>query len=418
MSAKLLVLAVLLAVAPAVQEEEALSPRAEKKIIKLIRTAVSQKEAGAAKAQESLVDLGAAAVPLLRQALDEERDRSYTILYILNRIYQKEAGREWKDLPARRDTQKRQGTKYLQGKFEEAKRVQKGGGHARALKMLDAILVLEPELGFKQEVESLRVKVKASLYHSSVLTASFETEEEAYEVGGIIEVKVRLRNPGQQTLVIPLPGEGTNLGVLNLERRIYKPDGNWVTDYQTETLPLPEQIEIEPGESYDLLYLIDVRGIDLPEGFYVSLWLSGRLRPPSLIQGEKNRARLIEIPRKEVPLLPVGQGNLAADPFERLKENLEEDHDLTAELTGLDAGDDARRGEITGRLAAISVEILPLAFLSARDALWPTNEALVGALEQASPATGAAAMTGLSFLNGKEPTLQKRQWQIWWLKVE
>lgn len=411
-------LALFLAGAPLGQEERGISPKRERKIISLIRDSVSLKEAGAEKAQESLIEIGLPAVPLLKQALDEERDRAYTILYVLNRIYQEEAGGEGRDLPARLDSERRQGAKYLRRKLQGARKLHEEGDPARALRILDAIRDLEPEINFLEEIEALRVEVKSSLYQATVLSAAFETDREGYEAGEVIQVEIRLRNPGKQALVIPLQEEGVNIGAVRLERWAYFSDGTWQRDFHEEALPQAEEIRIEPGESYTLPYLIDTRGIDLPEGSYVALWLSGKVRPPSVIQGVENRARLIEIPRKEIPLLPVGQGDLSKEPARRLKEALREDRTLSRELTGLGGEKGERRKEISARLGEISGEILPLAFLAARKGLWRTNEILVGALEEASPEVAATAMKALSLLNGKKATLKKRWWQIWWLKVE
>ncbi|MCZ6601430.1 MAG: hypothetical protein O6952_00325 [Planctomycetota bacterium] len=417
MSAMALILALLFSITPSAQDEEKLSPRQEKRIIKLIRTAVSQKEADANRAQEALIGTGLPAIPLLHQALEEERTRSYTILYIINRIYQKEAGRRTDGIPAQPDMIRKAGQKFLKSKLNEARKVHEKGDHVRALKILDAILVLGQGLDFLEEVETLRGKVKTALYHASVLSASFVTEKNVYEAGEVIEVSVRLSNPGKESLVIPLREEGTNLGAIHLERWTYLPDGNWKRDFMMESLPLPSEIRLGPGESIDLPYLIDTRGLVLAPGSYVALWLSGRLRPPSVIQGAKNRARLIEIPRRDIPLLAVGQTHLAEKPLEHLREVLAEDRALSRELSGNPESNTGRRKEILQGADAISVQVIPLAMLASREGLWATNEVLIDALDVATYATLDAVMKSLSFLNSKEVALDKRKWQIWWFKV-
>ncbi|MCZ6688407.1 MAG: hypothetical protein O7H41_02270 [Planctomycetota bacterium] len=417
MSAMVLILALLFSMTPWAQEEEKLSPRKEKRIIKLIRTAVSQKEADADRAQEALIGAGLPAIPLLHQALEEERSRSYIILYIINRIYQKEAGGRPDGIPAQPDVIRKAGQKFLKSKLNEARKVHEKGDHVRALKILDAILVLGQGIDFLGEVETLRGKVKTALYHASVLSARFETERNVYEAGEVIEVSVRLRNPGKEPLVIPLPENGTHLGAISLERWTYLPDGNWKRDFMTETLPLPSEIRLDPGDFIDLPYLIDTRGLVLAPGSYVALWLSGRLRPPSVIQGTKNRGRLIEIARKEIPLLAVGQTHLAEKPLEHLREILEDDRALSLELSANPEPTPERRKEILQGADALSIDIIPLAMLASREGLWAANEVLIDALDQATYAGLDAVMKSLSFLNSKEDALDKRKWQIWWLKV-
>jgi hypothetical protein len=366
-------------------------PRTEKKIINLIRKSVSRNEEESREAQKALVEIGAPALPYLQKALEEERDRYYVVLYLLNRIWEEEAGREWEDLPAREDRRDRDGRRFLQEKLGEARMLHESGSYERALAILDAILALEPDIDFKPEVIALSEKVKAGLYQSSVMSASFHFERDACEAGETIRGSIRLGNPGKETILIPLREDGMNIGRLRIERRAYSPRGTWARSQADEVLTLPEEIRLEPGEKHDLPFLVDTRNMELEEGGYGSIRIGGRVRPPSVIRGEENLGRLVEIPPVVVSILPEGKLDLAEGSVEKLQGIIRENGD--------------------------PLDLFLLAFLAAREGLWETNRVLVGSLDEASPACAEAAMKALSLLNGKQLSLEKAQWHIWWLRV-
>lgn len=366
-------------------------PRGEKKIINLIRKSVSRNEEESREAQKALIEIGTPALPYLQRALEEERDRSYVVLYLLNRIWKEDAGREWEDLPATKDRRGLDGRRFLQEKFEEARTLHESGSNPRALAILDAILALEPDIDFKPEVVALAEKVKAGLYQSSVMSASFHLDRDAYETGETIRGSIRLGNPGKETILIPLREDGMNIGLLRVERRVYSPRGTWARNQEDWVLTLPEEIRLEPGEKHDIPFLVDTRGTDLEEGGYGSIRIGGRVRPPSVIRGEENLGRIVEIPPVVIAILPGGKLELAKQPAEKLQRIIRENQD---------PGD-----------------LFLLAFLAAREGLWETNRLLVGSLDEASPAGAEAAMKALSLLNGKQLSLEKSQWHIWWLRV-
>jgi hypothetical protein len=366
-------------------------PRTERKVINLIRKAVSRNEDESREAQKALVEIGTPALPYLQKALEEERERSYVILYLLNRIWKEEAGREWEDLPASEDRRGREGRRFLLGKLEEARALHESGSYPRALAILDAILVLEPDIDFKPEVVALAEKVKAGLYQSSVLSASFHLDRDACVAGETVRGSIRLGNPGKETVVIPLHEDGMNIGLLRIERRAYSPRGTWARTQEDGVLTLPEEIRLGPGEKHDLPFLVDTRNMELEAGGYGSIRIAGRVRPPSVIRGEENVGRLVEIPPVVISILPEGKLDLAEGSAEKLRKTIQQGGD--------------------------PLDLFLLSFLAARGGLWETNRVLVGSLNDASPARAEAAMKALSLLNGKQLSLEKAQWHIWWLRV-
>lgn len=206
--------------------------------------------------------------------------------------------------------------RFLRSKLDEARELYRRRQYQGAYRIADAILTLDPEVSFRQEVRRLRRAAEARHLAKTVVLVTFEPKGGADFPVEKLDGTIVVENLGQEPLTIGLGAEST-LGLLEYTVFEFYGDGSEWTTQGTVVVHAEEDFRLASGDSRRLRFSTEIpRGRGTPVMQYFSV--TGMLRPRSLESGDEFIARNVPWDATEVLLLAEDLEPLRDDPWKTL----------------------------------------------------------------------------------------------------
>lgn len=206
------------------------------------------------QAKETLIQIGAPALPKLRQKLA-------LLTYLVAKLDGK--GITVKDENTKKEFQLEE---YFATKFIQAEQLFKLKKYTKTLEFIDAITLLEPNNPLKHKFSQLREQCKEQQFQKEILTASLFASENYYEMGNSISVKYVLKNQTESEVFIPkevvqesekLFGSDQTLltkAILQVKWTLKDNVGNIATTLFEYTQEITQDIKLAKNEQFTLTF--------------------------------------------------------------------------------------------------------------------------------------------------------------------
>ena len=371
--------------APGQDEDDVLAARIEELCARLLEGSPAVRLA----AERELSELGPDALPLISRQL--ERHQAATAA--LHRI----ADRLGADLPRPAGSEGH----WVSEKYRLAQERFQQGDYLAALKLVEAILTIEPQPALRSQLIELRRRSRQMLLQEYLVSARLEPTRRVMAPGETLLVRLKLRNNSEQPITIARgPDEGWQFGTVIVQYEAFTPDGEWVSRQFTRPIDLNGDVKLQSGEEWERLLSLEI-DTTMPEGVVVlqRITVSGTLRPHQLAPDQG--AAIGEF----LPLLPERLWVAAPEAHALLERPLEV---VRKELSALETPDTYDLSSAQYRRLFYAALALPEAeeegFI----------EAVIGALPRLKPSAAKRLMRLLSQLTRRFPDMEVKTWVDWW----
>lgn len=338
-----------------------------------------------------LLRRGTKARPFVRAAIEEER----LLLDILEGVYRRlRPGARKKKKPKGRSVRAR----WVEAKYHLALDRYVAGDLYGALRLIDAILALEPDTHFAARLRRLRRRSQDRLVRESLLSADLVPSAKALLSKQRLTVRVRLKNVSRELIVLRMGERRAGLGVVSVDYEELSHNGTRTRVRTQVSVPHGQQaLKIRPGQTRDLTLKLPAPHRRLPAGVVGRYHLGGWLRAHTMLVGPNAYPGF-------VPLLPVTL--VVVSPRDRgLLANPR--RSFSKAVKDASQGTLAQRQEPARRAFVASVL---LASTDREAAL----RALATALREASGPLSEALCAGLARANREPLNFSRREWLMWW----
>jgi hypothetical protein len=282
-------------------------------------------------AAEKLLALGEAALPALEAELGRagaalERIRAL-IAVIRPGLAPASGGRAAaRDRPRAPDPPP--GERWYEAKFREAARRVELGDHLGAVKLLDAILVLEPDCPIRERIQQLRVRAKELQVRATLVEARLVPKRVLLAPGDPVELSLELKNVSAESLDLAggAEGEGEIFGALEVETVDATPRGERSRVSEPQRLAASIPARLSASETWRTPLTLRP-GRPLPPGVFRRLRISGSIRSRTLVRADEHVDRFLPLFAVDVFVVDPARHALAAEPrrcvaaeVERLRE--------------------------------------------------------------------------------------------------
>jgi hypothetical protein len=285
---------------------------------------------------------------------------------------------------------------YLRRKTDEARRWFQDGRWQEVIDRCTALLDLEPDLPWKDDVKALRVRARERAQAADVLEAALIPESAVVVLGDPIRLRLRLTARAEDPLEWWLhePGaEASAHAVCDVQVREH--GLGRVEAFETFRVTiagLPAEAVLPRGNA------IEAR-LEIPTHDYAPLRPTPRayrciatVRPQRLVAGARAWHRQVLVPSADVVVLPRGCAAIAADPVAAMRAAVHEEWPFRCTAAAFAAGPAQR---------AATAEVL--------------LDALGGGFERS--AMWSAVYGALRHLTGEELPDQRAAWLGYWTRV-
>ncbi len=339
---------------------------------------------------DELAKRGAPARALVQKARDEEGLLVDLLDDVLRRIDAAAA-------PAPTPEQRAVAAAWVQEKYALALDRHLSGDCWGALRLIDAILALEPGTDQRPRLLRLRRRARDRILRESALVADLLPGATTLVPSQALQARVRLTNVGRETITIRV-ADGT-LGVLAVEYEEVSHDGRRTRTRTERRVPAPPQLELRPGKAVELPVELPAPHATLEPHLVGRFHLGGRLRAHTLLVGD------VPYPFY-VPLLPTDV--LVVHP-----RDLELSRDARAAFHAAVGAGQQAKGEPQREAAR---RAFVAALLVARDDP-EAAVAMVAAALEAHGSRGAiedALCAALARITGEPLGFTRAEWLLWW----
>ena len=338
------------------------------------------------EAARALRRLGEAARPVLETELKRLEDITQRLRAVLSEIAPSSAPRAAREA-------------WYEAKFREAAAHIERGDPLVAWKLLDAILVLEPDCAIRDRIEALRVRARERLVRATVIEGLLVPKKVLLAPGEPLELAIMLRNVAGEPLEFAEEGPSRKtLGVLEVETFSATLQGERARrrELREVRVSLPARLAIRESCSTPLVLPALER---LPHRVFRRVTVSGSIRPAGLFRGDERFSGALPLFPVELVVIDPSLHALAADP-----------------LGALRAAIAAARAAADPHAAAEADERIFFAALLAPASDRPyVFELLRSALEHEADAAAPAAIAALATLTDRP--LGDRQGWLEWLRA-
>lgn len=205
--------------------------------------------------------------------------------------------------------------RFLRRKADEAREWYEAGRYHDCVERCTALLNIEPEATWRDEVRALRLSAKERLQASDVLQAELIPDSAWVEIGQPIRVRIRLtaraKDPVEWHLASAEAGAHAVVDVRVREHGPGRIEG--FTTFRVNVHGLPAEAVLPNGD-----YIEGTASI--PTGNYAPLRptprtyvLVGAIRPARLVAGARAAHRQVLVPQASVEVWPAGAERLSRD---------------------------------------------------------------------------------------------------------
>jgi hypothetical protein len=331
--------------------------RAAREIERLRSSDPREREA----AGRALAGIGREALPAIRAALDAagvEAQRLRAIEIELDPRSRPREGERWYELKLR----------------EAALRLDRGD-QLGAWKLLDAILVVEPDCPIRDRIQALKLRSRELYLRANVVAARLVPKKVLLAPGEPLELGLEVKNVSGHPLELAFAGGESDLaGALDVELFEATPSGDRARRRELRPLRFAVSRRLGVNDAWQTTYTLPPLE-RAPRERFRRITISGSLRPSALSSGEESFYGAV-LPLFPVDVVVVAEDfrPIAADPPAA----------LAAALGGVRGA-----GEIAQR-AALEERLFFAALIGATTARDPTIDALALALGDGDPAAPAA----------------------------
>ena len=227
----------------------------------------------------------------------------------------------------------RRGERWYEDRFREAARRLERGDPLGAVKLLDALLVVDPDLPIRDRITALRLRAKELELRSSVIEARLVPKRVLVAPGEAVEVAIEVKNISSSPLELALPDApaGDIFGALEVETLEATADGGRTRRRELQKIDKPIVAHLQPGEVWrTVLRVNDERALG-PDGkpatpapgVYRRITISGSIRSQVLVRRDEKFDRFLPLFPVEVHVVDRALHALAADPRRALDEAIE-----------------------------------------------------------------------------------------------
>lgn len=238
------------------------------------------------KLADALVARGASVRPLVQAARDEEGLLGDLLDDVLRRL-------DARTTPT--PDERAVASAWIEEKYGLALDRYLAGDTWGALRLIDAILALEPGTAQRPRLMRLRRRARDRILRESVLVADLLPGALTLVPGEPLRARVLLTNVGKAPITMRV-ADGT-IGVITVEYEELSQDGRRTRERTERRVPAPRTLELAPNESKELPVELPSPHATLGKDLVGRYRLGGRLRPHTLLVGDVSYPFF-------VPLLP------------------------------------------------------------------------------------------------------------------
>ena len=275
-----------------------------------------------------------------------------------------------------------------------------------AVRLIDAILLLDPGTPFKNELGKLRIKASQEKLQQEVVRVYLFCPKSVHSIGDKIKVTLRIRNVSSGKITFPHEAEkARNFGVLVRKTCDYELLGSTRMRRTQLTLKQDSPIVLEKGQVWEKTFTIDTSHIESIHPIMRRYVLQAVMRPVEIVAGDERSSRYLATGELELFVMPPEHAKLAKEAMQHIME-------AAAFLTGKPIPGELAIDEARGAQVALFYSSF---FLSEKERPQAAGE-LMRALEESSGDTAHVIMGSLSFITGEEFGTARDDWLNWWKK--
>lgn len=375
---------------PAPEPRQAQAATPEAVLLRDLRRAETDEQRR--KLADELVARGEAARGLVQAARDEEGLLDDLLEDVLRRL----------DAAAKRDPAapgRAVETTWVAEKYGLALDRYLAGDAWGALRLIDAILAIEPGAAERPKLLRLARRARDKVLRENVLLADLLPGATTLVPAEPLRARVRLTNVGREPVVMRV-GDGT-LGVVSVEFEELSQDGRRTRTRTEARVGAPAKLELAPGKSVELPVELPSPHAKLPAELLGRYRLGGRLRAHTMLVGDAAYPFFVPLLPAEVLVVQPGDVPLATDA-----------------RAAFHAAVQAGQQESGGALAGAARRAFVAGMLLARDDPDQAVALAVAALE-AEATRGAVAdalCAVLARATGEPLGFTREEWLAWWRK--
>lgn len=298
--------------------------------------------------------------------------------------------------------------KFFTLKVEEARQALKKHNYQLALKLIDAILVVNPQTRHKKVLQEMKIIASQGLLQQEVVRVYLYSPKKVYALGEKIEIKLRVRNISSGEVTFPHAlAVPRNLGGVRKFAYTYELSGSSRMRATRTVIKQGSPITLKKNQVWEKSFEIDTSVVEAVEPVMRRYVLAAMLRPAEIIAGEEEKfTRPLTTGKIEIWAMPKKYAPYSKNAFANLKEALSfiRGERVPGELLLDD--------ETTARV----VLFYSVFFLSEQE----RTEALELLMEALTASAGQAARTitgSLTFLTNQPYGSSKEDWLNWWQRV-
>jgi hypothetical protein len=342
---------------------------------------------------DALVARGAGVRPLVERARDEEGVVSDLLDDVLRRLDVAATGTATATLGPVHAVD----AGWVEEKYGLALDRYLSGDTYGALRLIDAILALEPGTAARPRLLRLRRRARDRLVRESVVVADIIAGAPTIVPSEPVRARVRLTNVGQEPLVVRV-ADGA-LGVVTVEYEELSQDGRRTRTQTERRVPAPRELRLEPGKAIELPVELPAPHARLPARLVGRIHLGGWLRAQTLLVGDASYPYFVPLLPADVLVVHPADLELSKDPRAAFHAAVQ----AGQRESGAAQAESARRAFVAALLVAredaeAAVELVATT-LEARDPKGPVCDALCAALARAT---------------GEPLGFTREEWLRWW----
>lgn len=286
---------------------------------------------------------------------------------------------------------------WIAAKYALARDRYTAGDVFGALKILVAIVSLEPQTKQLVEIRRLRTRCQDRLTESSWLKVRLVPKSEVITSRSNLEVFLVIENVSEQLIKV-LHEDDAAMGVVYIDYEELNRDGTRTRIRTQQGIKLEaEEVTLKPKGKRRIKLRIPTAHRRLPPGAVGRYRLSGRIRPTRLEVGGAPASRFLVMPEQPVIVLGSRDIGLAKEPHASFKSAVAR----------------ARKGTYASREEPARSAFVAAVVLGHRDRELALAS-LIEALDTSEPPLTQALCAGMGRVNGEPLNFTKDEWLAWW----